>query len=136
MRRIDALVWIEDPDGVLRRGLCASYAAGLVAIEDRAEIREVQVRRRLLTPSAGAVPLETEAGAFLPEPVAGESGAQLSSGLQERLRRLEIEVALREKGFDLLVVDGDPLKDLGLFQDGGPHLAAILKAGKFHNNAL
>jgi imidazolonepropionase-like amidohydrolase len=37
---------------------------------------------------------------------------------------------------DLLVIDGDPLQDLGLFQDGGPHLAAILKAGKFHKNAL
>jgi hypothetical protein len=106
VRRIDALVWIEDPDGALRRGLCASYAAGVVAIEDRAEIRAIQVRRRLLTPSDGAVPLETEAGAFLPEPVSGESGAQLSSGLQEHLRRLEIEVAVREKGFDLLVVDG------------------------------
>ena len=37
---------------------------------------------------------------------------------------------------DLLVVDGDPLKDLGLFRDGGPHLSAIMKAGKFHKNAL
>jgi len=37
---------------------------------------------------------------------------------------------------DLLVVDGDPLKDLGLFKDGGPHLSAIMKAGKFHKNAL
>jgi imidazolonepropionase-like amidohydrolase len=37
---------------------------------------------------------------------------------------------------DLLVVDGNPLKNLGLFQDGGPHLTAIMKAGKFHKNAL
>ena len=37
---------------------------------------------------------------------------------------------------DLLVVDGDPLKDLGLFQDGGPHLSAIMKGGRFHKNAL
>ena len=37
---------------------------------------------------------------------------------------------------DMLVVDGDPLKDLGLFKDGGPHLSAIMKAGKFHKNAL
>ena len=35
---------------------------------------------------------------------------------------------------DLLVVDGDPLKDLGLFQDGGPNLPAIMKAGRFHKN--
>ena len=37
---------------------------------------------------------------------------------------------------DLLVVDGDPLKNLGLFKDGGPHLSAIVKDGKFHKNAL
>jgi hypothetical protein len=34
------------------------------------------------------------------------------------------------------VVDGDPLKDLGLFQDAGVHLPAIMKAGKFHKNEL
>jgi imidazolonepropionase-like amidohydrolase len=37
---------------------------------------------------------------------------------------------------DLLVVDGDPVKDLGLFKDGGVHLAAIMKAGTFHKNVL
>ena len=37
---------------------------------------------------------------------------------------------------DLLVVDGDPLRNLGLFKDGGPHLSAIMKAGKFHKNTL
>ena len=33
---------------------------------------------------------------------------------------------------DLIVVDGDPLKNLGLFQDQGAHLRAIMKAGQFH----
>jgi imidazolonepropionase-like amidohydrolase len=37
---------------------------------------------------------------------------------------------------DLIVVDGDPLKDLGLFQDQGAHLSAIMKAGQFHKNRL
>ena len=37
---------------------------------------------------------------------------------------------------DMLVVDGDPLKDLGLFKDGGPHLSAIMKGGRFHKNTL
>jgi imidazolonepropionase-like amidohydrolase len=37
---------------------------------------------------------------------------------------------------DLLVVDGNPLKDLALFQDGGPNLSAIMKAGTFHKNTL
>jgi imidazolonepropionase-like amidohydrolase len=37
---------------------------------------------------------------------------------------------------DLLVVDGDPLADLGLFQDEGRHLAAIMKGGRFYKNRL
>ena len=37
---------------------------------------------------------------------------------------------------DLLVVDGNPLDDLGLFQDQGAHLAAIMKGGRFHKNQL
>ncbi len=37
---------------------------------------------------------------------------------------------------DLLVVDGNPLRDLGLFQDQGKHLKAIMKGGQFHKNQL
>ena len=37
---------------------------------------------------------------------------------------------------DLLVVDGNPLLDLGLFQKQGAHLAAIMKGGAFHKNLL
>jgi imidazolonepropionase-like amidohydrolase len=37
---------------------------------------------------------------------------------------------------DLLLIDGDPLKNLGLFQEQGKHLAAIMKGGRFHKNRL
>jgi imidazolonepropionase-like amidohydrolase len=37
---------------------------------------------------------------------------------------------------DLLLIDGDPLKNLGLFQEQGKHLAVIIKGGKFHKNKL
>jgi imidazolonepropionase-like amidohydrolase len=37
---------------------------------------------------------------------------------------------------DLIVVDGDPLKDLDLFQGQGRHLSAIMKGGRFHKNRL
>ena len=37
---------------------------------------------------------------------------------------------------DLLLVDGNPLKDLSLLQGQGRHLAAIIKGGAFHKNAL
>jgi imidazolonepropionase-like amidohydrolase len=35
---------------------------------------------------------------------------------------------------DLLLIDGDPLKNLGVFQEQGKYLAAIMKGGKFHKN--
>jgi len=37
---------------------------------------------------------------------------------------------------DLLVVDGNPLRDLGFLQDQGAHLKAIMKGGQFHKNLL
>ncbi|MGH7263293.1 MAG: hypothetical protein ACREMB_00365, partial [Candidatus Rokuibacteriota bacterium] len=37
---------------------------------------------------------------------------------------------------DLLVVEGDPLKDLGLLLEEGRHLLAIMKGGDFHKMAL
>jgi imidazolonepropionase-like amidohydrolase len=37
---------------------------------------------------------------------------------------------------DLIVIDGNPLKDLDLLQDQGKHLAAIMKGGRFHKNRL
>jgi imidazolonepropionase-like amidohydrolase len=37
---------------------------------------------------------------------------------------------------DLLVVDGDPLADLKLFEEDGRHLAAIMKGGRFYKNRL
>lgn len=37
---------------------------------------------------------------------------------------------------DLIVVDGDPLKDLGLFQNQGAHLSVIMKDGRFHKRRL
>ena len=45
--------------------------------------------------------------------------------------------ALRPGAFaDLIVVDGDPLKNLGLLQEQGRHLSVIMKGGKFHKNRL
>jgi imidazolonepropionase-like amidohydrolase len=37
---------------------------------------------------------------------------------------------------DLLVVDGNPLKNLKLFQEEGKHLSMIMKGGRFHKNRL
>jgi imidazolonepropionase-like amidohydrolase len=37
---------------------------------------------------------------------------------------------------DLLVVDGNPLKDLGVFQDQGARIPVVMQAGHFHRNRL
>ena len=37
---------------------------------------------------------------------------------------------------DILVVDGDPLQDLSIFDEKGRNLAAIMKGGVFHKNRL
>ena len=37
---------------------------------------------------------------------------------------------------DLLVVDGDPLTDLGTLLDQGAHLLVIMQAGRFYKNRL
>jgi imidazolonepropionase-like amidohydrolase len=55
-----------------------------------------------------------------------------------RVVRMEGKLGtLRPGAFaDLIVLDGDPLKDLNLFQDQGRYLAAIMKGGRFHKNRL
>jgi imidazolonepropionase-like amidohydrolase len=37
---------------------------------------------------------------------------------------------------DLILVDGDPLRDLGVLADQGRRLAAIVTGGRFHKNGL
>jgi imidazolonepropionase-like amidohydrolase len=38
---------------------------------------------------------------------------------------------------DLLGVDGNPLKDLGVFQDeGGAHIPVVMQGGRLHRNRL
>jgi imidazolonepropionase-like amidohydrolase len=52
--------------------------------------------------------------------------------------RMEGKLGIVEPGAyaDLLVVDGNPLKDFGLFQEQGKHLSVIMKEGRFHKNRL
>ncbi|SFI99940.1 Imidazolonepropionase [Bosea sp. OK403] len=55
-----------------------------------------------------------------------------------QLLRMEGKLGtLRAGAFaDMILVDGDPLKNLGLFQEQGKHLAMIMKGGAFHKNTL
>lgn len=54
------------------------------------------------------------------------------------LFRMEGEIGVIAPGAyaDLLVVEGDPLKDLNLLQEQGKYLAVIMKEGQFYKNVL
>lgn len=55
-----------------------------------------------------------------------------------KLLRMEGKLGCLKPGAfaDLIVVNGNPLKNLKLFQEQGQHLSAIMKGGRFHKNVL
>ncbi len=55
-----------------------------------------------------------------------------------RLLRMEGKLGCLKPGAfaDIIVVDGDPLKDLKLFQEQGRHIPVIMKGGRFHKRTL
>ena len=55
-----------------------------------------------------------------------------------QIMRMEGKIGCLKPGAfaDLLVVDGNPLKNLKLLQDQGQHLSVIMKGGRFHKNRL
>jgi imidazolonepropionase-like amidohydrolase len=55
-----------------------------------------------------------------------------------KILRMEGKLGIVEPGAfaDLIVVDGDPVARLELFQDQGAHLPVIMQGGKFHKNTL
>jgi hypothetical protein len=91
VRRVEARVWMTEEDES-RLGICASYAAGVVRCGRKAEIVAAEVRRGFFG-RAGVPDLVTRAGAFAACPVADDDLPQLINGLQERMGRLEVEVA-------------------------------------------
>ena len=111
VRRVEAQVWVETADGGTRPGICASYAAGAVRCDGKAELVGVEVRRGLFTGAPGAETIPTAAGAFPVRAVGGDTPDQLSLCLQQRMGELEVEVISRV-GADLVCVDG-PLRSAG-----------------------
>ncbi|MEE6262910.1 hypothetical protein [Plantactinospora sonchi] len=115
VRRIDASLWIEEPDGGAYPGIAASYAAGVVRCDLRrgaAELAGAQVERGLFTasPSAGDVLAGQIRYAVHRLGGSGEL-SKLPAAVQGPLTALEVKVsgAVRDDG-DLLVVDG-PLRN-------------------------
>jgi hypothetical protein len=109
--RVDARIWVGGDAETDRPGLCGSYAAGAIRCAEAAELVAAEVRHGLFTSSSGATAVDTPHARYDVRAVAGEGNDQLMLGLQQRMRELEVGVAV-EVGADadLVVVDG-PLTD-------------------------
>ncbi len=106
VRRVDARVWITQPDGLTRPGLFASYAAGAVRCGAQAEVVDARVERGLFTSSPAAEAVVTPLATYEPRLAAGERPEELAIAVQQRMRELEAEVAGGAAGAELCVLDG------------------------------
>jgi hypothetical protein len=105
VRRIDAMAWISEPDGVAADGagsgaaalaLCASYAAGVVRCRPGgADLVAAEVRRGLFSTAEHATDVVTTAGRYQRVHTAqrGEPVADLSLAVQRALGDVEAAVA-------------------------------------------
>jgi hypothetical protein len=130
VRRVEARVWIDDAEGDASPGICASYAAGVVACDGAARVVDVDVQRGLFTAASGAMAIESRHGRFGVRMTASGAPDVLSLALQERMTNAEVAVAQRVRSAsavddDLLVVDG-PLR-------GRQHLPRTVGMVKTHN---
>src|SRR2546423_140218 len=78
VRRVEARVWITEPDGTLHVGLAASYAAGVVRCDGTAKVIATETARRLFTAAPSAEPIVTRYGTFPVSASAGQTPEDLS----------------------------------------------------------
>jgi len=107
----------ESLDICRKAGVPVGYGSDLLGELQDEQSREFLLRREVMSP------IEIIRSATL-------VGAQIV--------RMPDKLGVIEPGAsaDLLVVDGDPIKDLGLLQDQGAHLSLIMKSGRIHKNRL
>jgi hypothetical protein len=123
VRRIDARIWVEEPDGTLHPGLAASYAAGVVRCDlsrGSALVAGARVARGFFTSSPDAGDITAANARYAVHRVAAVDPAQLSAAVQPHLHSLEADVSALARATtetltneltedDLLVIDG-PLR--------------------------
>jgi imidazolonepropionase-like amidohydrolase len=100
-----------------RHGIPVAYGTDLLGQLQLAQSEEFTLRAQVVSP-AEIIRSATTIGA--------------------QVVRMEGKIGCLKPGAfaDLLVVDGNPLKNLKLFQEQGKHLSAIMKGGRFHKNRL
>ena len=100
-----------------RAGVSVGYGSDLLGSLQQEQSREFVVRSEVLSP------IEIIRQATL-------VGAEI---VREENRLGVFEPGAR---VDVLVVDGDPVRDLALLLDQGAHLSVIMQRGRFHKNLL
>lgn len=106
VRRVDANLWIEQAQGRPVLALAATYAAGAVHSNGRAELADSRVERGVFTSAAGASDVETGCGTYQVRATSGSTPEELWLGIQQRMGELEGRVASDQGGARLLIVDG------------------------------
>lgn len=108
VRRIDARLWIETDEGRARPGVCASYAAGAISCDGRAEVIAASVERGMFSAVRDATEVRSRHATYGVRSAEGDAPEQLWLAIQMRMGRLETAIASEQKA-DLTIVDG-PLK--------------------------
>jgi hypothetical protein len=109
VRRVDANVWIAQPDGTAFPGICATYAAGAVHCDGKAELVTAVTERGLFTAAAGAQPIRTRRTEYPVRAASGLNAEELWLALQQRMGELEQEIVDGAPAAELVVADG-PLR--------------------------
>lgn len=125
VRRVDANLWIEQPQGHPVLGLAATYAAGAVRSNGAARVVEAKVERGLFT-SAAATDIVTTCGAYAVKATSGQTPEELWLGIQQRMGELEGLVAAGEGGATLVVADG-PLSHHRYAEGAVKHVVGYVK---------
>ena len=113
VRRVDARVWVDGGADGLRQGVCATYAAGAVRCNGRAELAGPRVERGVFCCGEGVESITTKHATWTARPASGEAPEQLWLAVQDQMGILEAKAAIDAgAGVDagLVVVDG-PLLD-------------------------
>lgn len=130
VRRIDARVWIEEPDGEMHPGVCATYAAGAVCCGERAELVAAEVERSMFSAAPSAATITTRHGDYVAKMATAGTNEALFLAVHERMTALEArvaEAARDDASIDLIVIDG-PLR-------GRQHVSGTIGFIKSHNVA-
>jgi len=127
VRRIDARVWIETADGEVQPGLCATYAAGALCCDARAELVVAAVERGVFSAAPSAADIATDNAHYPARMAAAGDIDALMLAVHERMTQVEVgiaEAARDDASVELLVIDG-PLR-------GRQHISSAIGFVKSH----